>query len=139
MSQGVNKVILIGNLGQDPETRFMPNGNAVTSCSIATGKTIKDKKTGEPIERTEWHRVVFLHHLAEIAGKYLKKGNQVYVEGEMHTKQWERDGRKQYSTEVIASELTILGGGSAKEAVEPVKKATAKKGAGLPKDGDLPF
>ena len=108
MGQGVNKVILIGNLGQDPETRFMPNGNPVTTCSIATSKTIKDKKTGEAIERTEWHRVVFLRRLADIAGKYLKKGSQIYVEGEMHTKQWERDGQKHYSTEIIASELEIL-------------------------------
>lgn len=108
MSQGINKVILIGNLGQDPETRFMPNGKAVTTCSIATSKTVKDRKTGESIERTQWHRLVFLNHLAEIAGKHLKQGHQIYVEGEMQTKQWEKDGQKHYSTEVIASELQVF-------------------------------
>jgi single-strand DNA-binding protein len=101
-TRGVNKVILIGNLGQDPEVRYMPNGNAVATVSIATGETWKDKQTGEQRERTEWHRVVFFGKLAEIVGQYLKKGSKVYVEGRLQTRKWQgQDGQDRYTTEVV--------------------------------------
>jgi len=103
----LNKVMLIGNVGRDPEFKSTSNGTALVNMPIATTEKWKDKQ-GMQQEKTEWHRVVFLRRLADIAGKYLKKGSQIYVEGEMHTKQWERDGQKHYSTEIIASELEIL-------------------------------
>lgn len=109
MSKGVNKVILVGNCGQDPETRYMPNGNAVTNVSIATSETWKDKQTGQPQERTEWHRVVFFNRLGEIAGEYLKKGSKVYVEGSLRTRKWQgQDGQDRYTTEIVASEMQML-------------------------------
>jgi single-strand DNA-binding protein len=109
----VNKVILVGNLGRDPETRYMPDGGAITNISIATTENWKDK-AGEKQEKTEWHRVAFFGKLAEIAGEYLKKGSQVYVEGRLQTREWEKDGIKRYSTEIIASAMQMLGsrGGS---------------------------
>ena len=110
MARGINKVILIGNLGNDPETRSMPNGSSVTSISIATSESWKDKNTGAQQERTEWHKVVFFGKLAEIVAEYLKKGSSVYVEGSLRTNQWEKDGQKHYSTEIIASEMQMLGG-----------------------------
>ena len=110
MARGINKVILVGNLGNDPETRFMPNGNAVTNISIATSESWKDKQSGQQQERTEWHRVVFFNRLAEIAGEYLKKGSKVYVEGALRTRQWDKEGQKHYSTEIIASEMQMLDG-----------------------------
>lgn len=100
-SRGVNKVILIGNLGQDPEVRHMPNGNAVANVSLATSESWKDKTTGEAKERTEWHRVVFFGKLAEIVAQYLKKGAKIYVEGKLQTRKWEKDGVDRYSTEVV--------------------------------------
>jgi len=119
MARGVNKVILVGNLGRDPETRYMPSGGAVTNVSIATSKGWKDKDSGEQKERTEWHRIVFFNKLAEIAGEYLKRGSKVYIEGELRTRNWEKDGQKHYTTEVVASEMQMLdsrgemgGGGS---------------------------
>lgn len=109
MARGVNKVILVGNLGQDPETRYMPSGNAVTNISIATSESWKDKQTGEQQERTEWHRVAFFNRLAEIAGEYLKKGSKVYIEGSLRTRKYQaQDGSDRYSTEVIASEMQML-------------------------------
>ena len=99
MARGINKVILVGNLGRDPETRYMPNGNPVTNVTVATSRGWKDRESGENIERTEWHRVVFFNRLAEIANEYLRKGSKVYLEGELRTRQWERDGQKHYSTE----------------------------------------
>lgn len=109
MSRGtVNKVILIGNLGADPEVRYMPNGGAVTTIRIATTEAWKDKNTGQPQERTEWHRVVFYQRLAEIAGEYLKKGSKVYLEGSLRTQQWEKEGQKHYTTDVIANEMQML-------------------------------
>jgi single-strand DNA-binding protein len=105
----VNKVILVGNLGRDPETRYMPDGGAVTNISIATTETWKDKTSGEKQEKTEWHRVAFFGKLAEIAGEYLKKGSQVYVEGRLQTREWEKDGVKRYTTEIIASAMQMLG------------------------------
>lgn len=106
----VNKVILVGNLGRDPETRYMPNGEAVTNVTIATTDSWKDKQTGEKREATEWHRVVFYRRLAEIAGQYLKKGSQVYIEGSLKTRKWQdKDGVEKYTTEVIADSLQMLG------------------------------
>jgi len=108
MARGINKVILVGNLGRDPETRYMPSGGAVTNVSIATSKGWKDKYSGEQKERTEWHRIVFFNKLAEIAGEYLKRGSKVYIEGELRTRDWEKDGQKHYTTEVVASEMQML-------------------------------
>ena len=119
MARGINKVILVGNLGRDPETRYMPSGGAVTNVSIATSKGWKDRDSGEQKERTEWHRIVFFNKLAEIAGEYLKRGSKVYIEGELRTRDWEKDGQKHYTTEVVASEMQMLdsrgemGGGGA--------------------------
>ena len=111
MARGVNKVILVGNLGQDPETRYMPSGGAVTNVSIATSESWKDKQTGQPQERTEWHRVVFFNRLAEIAGEYLRKGSQVYLEGSLRTRKWQdQSGQDKYTTEIVASEMQMLGG-----------------------------
>ncbi|PLY17001.1 MAG: single-stranded DNA-binding protein [Sedimenticola sp.] len=118
MAKGINKVILIGNLGVDPETRFMPSGGAVTNIRLATSETWKDKNTGETQERTEWHRVVFFNRLAEIAGEYLKKGSKVYVEGSLRTRKWQdKDGQDRYTTEIVGNEMQMLdsrgAGGSA--------------------------
>jgi single-strand DNA-binding protein len=117
MARGINKVILIGNLGNDPETRYMPSGGAVTNISVATSESWKDKQTGQPQERTEWHRVVFFNRLAEIAGEYLRKGSKVYVEGSLRTRKWQdQSGQDRYSTEIVASEMQMLdsrGGGQA--------------------------
>ncbi|MFZ3323179.1 MAG: single-stranded DNA-binding protein, partial [Usitatibacter sp.] len=104
----VNKVIIVGNLGRDPETRYMPEGNAITNISVATTDKWKDKN-GEMQEKTEWHRVAFFGKLAEIAGEYLKKGSQVYVEGRLQTREWEKDGVKRYTTEIIANQMQMLG------------------------------
>jgi single-strand DNA-binding protein len=116
-SRGVNKVILIGNLGADPEVRYMPNGGAVTTIRLATSETWKDQQSGQQQERPEWHRVVFYRKLAEIAGEYLKKGGKVYVEGSLRTRQWKgQDGQDRYTTEIIADEMQMLdrvGGGGA--------------------------
>jgi single-strand DNA-binding protein len=106
----VNKVILVGNIGADPETRYMPNGDAVTNIRLATTETWKEKETGEKREQTEWHRVVFFRQLAEIAAKYLKKGSQVYVEGQLKTRKWQgQDGQDRYTTEIVANEMKMLG------------------------------
>ena len=105
----INKVILVGNLGQDPEVKYMPSGGAVTNLSIATTDTWKDKSSGEKRENTEWHRVVFFNRLAEIAGEYLRKGSQVYIEGNLRTRSWEDNGIKKYSTEIVAREMQMLG------------------------------
>lgn len=107
-SRGVNKVILVGNVGQDPETRYMPNGGAVTNVTLATSETWKDKNTGENQERTEWHRVVFYQRLAEIVAEYVKKGSKLYIEGALRTRSWEQDGVKRYTTEIIANEMQML-------------------------------
>ena len=106
----VNKVILIGNLGRDPETRYMPNGEAVTNITLATTETWKDRTSGERQEKTEWHRVTFYRRLAEIAGEYLKKGSQVFVEGRLETRKWtDKEGKDRYTTEIIANEMKMLG------------------------------
>ncbi|MDC0221206.1 single-stranded DNA-binding protein [Gammaproteobacteria bacterium] len=107
-SRGVNKVILVGNVGNDPEVRYMPNGNAVANISIATSDTWKDKTTGDQQEKTEWHRVVFFNRLAEIVEQYVKKGSKLYVEGRLQTRSWEQDGVKRYSTEIVSNEMQML-------------------------------
>lgn len=111
MARGVNKVILVGTLGGDPETRYMPNGAAVTNITVATNETWKDKETGEKKERAEWHRVVFFNKLAEIASKYLTKGGQVYIEGSLRTRKWtDNNGQDRYTTEIVANDMQMLGG-----------------------------
>jgi single-strand DNA-binding protein len=114
-SRGVNKVILVGNLGNDPESRFLPSGGAVTNITLATSETWKDKQSGQPQERTEWHRVVFFNRLAEIANEYLHKGSKVYLEGSLRTRKWQdKSGQDRYTTEIVAGEMQMLdsrGGG----------------------------
>mgnify|MGYP001814698452 CR=1 FL=1 len=111
MARGINKVILVGNLGADPETRYMPSGSAVTNLSLATSESWKDKQSGEQKERTEWHKVVMFDRLAEIAAEYLRKGSQVYIEGKLQTRKWQdRDGNDRWTTEIRASEMQMLGG-----------------------------
>jgi single-strand DNA-binding protein len=160
-SRGVNKVILIGNLGQDPEVRYMPNGGAVTNITVATSETWKDKNTGEMQEKTEWHRVVMFRRLAEIAGEYLKKGSKVYLEGKLQTRKWQdQQGQDRYTTEIVADEMQMLdsrgGGGSAEfggqsrsnnyggdQGGGQGRQAPAKSAPAMPDDGgfedDIPF
>jgi single-strand DNA-binding protein len=148
MSRGLNKVMLIGNLGNGPETRYTQGGAAVTSIGIATNETWKDKQTGEKQERTEWHNVTFFGRLAEVAGEYLRKGSKVYVEGQLRTNSWEKDGQKHYKTEIIASEMQMLdskgqGGGAPggqqkpppQRAAHPVSNPDSLKDF----DDDIPF
>ena len=153
----VNKVILIGNLGRDPETRYMPDGGAITNISVATTDTWKDK-AGEKQEKTEWHRVAFFGKLAEIAGEYLKKGSQVYVEGRLQTRKWQdKDGNDKYTTEIVADRMQMLGsrqgggaprdmaessGGSEGGGARAQQKPAAAKAAGGKFDDfedDIPF
>ncbi|NCF13985.1 MAG: single-stranded DNA-binding protein [Gammaproteobacteria bacterium] len=111
MARGINKVIVVGNLGGDPETRYMPSGSAVTNMTVATNESWKDKQTGEQKERTEWHKVAMFGRLAEIAAEYLRKGSQVYIEGKLRTRKWQgQDGQDRYTTEIIADEMQMLGG-----------------------------
>jgi len=111
MARGINKVIIVGNLGADPETRYMPSGSAVTNLSVATSETWKDKQSGEQKERTEWHKVAMFNRLAEIAAEYLRKGSQVYIEGKLRTRKWQdRDGNDRWTTEIVADEMQMLGG-----------------------------
>ncbi len=107
-SRGVNKVILVGNCGNDPEFRVMPNGNGVANVTLATSETWKDKNTGDQQEKTEWHRVIFFNRLAEIVEQYVKKGSKLYIEGRLQTRSWEQDGVKRYTTEIVASEMQML-------------------------------
>ncbi|HUR40716.1 MAG TPA: single-stranded DNA-binding protein [Verrucomicrobiae bacterium] len=150
MARGVNKVILIGNLGKDPETKSLPSGSAVTNIRLATAEGWKDKQTGEQKEHTEWHSVVFFDRLAEIAGQYLKKGSKVYIEGKLTTRKWtDKEGKERYTTEIRANEMQMLdskpgsgegaGGGYQRsegktERASPV--AAAEKGF---EDDDIPF
>ena len=111
MARGINKVILVGNLGADPDTRYMPSGKAVTNIRIATSESWKDKQTGDQQERTEWHSIVMYDRLGEIAAEYLRKGSQVYIEGKLRTRKWQdKEGKDRYTTEVIANEMQMLGG-----------------------------
>ncbi|MEJ2346481.1 MAG: single-stranded DNA-binding protein [Gammaproteobacteria bacterium] len=153
MARGVNKVILIGNLGRDPEIRYMPSGAAVANVALATSEQWKDKQTGETQERTEWHTVVFFNRLAEIVGEYLKKGSQVYVEGSLRTRKWQdKSGNDRYSTEIVASEMQMLGGrggggggGSNYGQSQGGQRSSAAPSAPAPADGpeefddDIPF
>lgn len=155
MARGVNKVILVGNLGRDPEVRYSPNGQAVANVTIATSESWKDKNTGDKQERTEWHRVVFFGKLAEIAGEYLKKGAQIYVEGRLQTRKWQdKDGADRYTTEIVASEMQMLGSregrgapagdfnqDTAPESAAPRggQKATAPAAVAKDLDDDIPF
>ncbi len=110
MARGVNKVILVGNLGRDPEIRYSANGQAIANVNIATSESWKDKNTGEKQEKTEWHRIVFFGRLAEIVGEYLKKGSQIYVEGRLQTRKWQdKEGKDRYTTEIVANEMQMLG------------------------------
>lgn len=111
MARGINKVIIVGNLGNDPDTKYMPSGSAVTNLSVATNESWKDKQTGEQKDRTEWHRVAMFNRLAEIAAEYLRKGSQVYIEGKLRTRKWQgKDGQDRYTTEIVADEMQMLGG-----------------------------
>ncbi|MBC54887.1 MAG: single-stranded DNA-binding protein [Gammaproteobacteria bacterium] len=113
-SRGVNKVILVGNVGKDPETRYLPSGGAVTNVALATSETWKDKNTGQAQEKTEWHRIVFFNRLAEIVNEYVRKGSKLYIEGRLQTRSWEQDGITRYATEIVANEMQMLdsrGGG----------------------------
>ena len=157
MARGINKVILVGNCGQDPETKFMPSGGSITRLSVATSEAWKDKQSGQQQERTEWHRVVFFNRLAEIAGEYLHKGSKVYIEGSLRTNKWQdKSGNDRYTTEIIASEMQMLdsrssggdamGGGG--EAPQQQRAAAKPQAAAAPApapenfndfDDDIPF
>ncbi|RUR13414.1 single-stranded DNA-binding protein [Legionella sp. km772] len=131
MARGINKVILVGNVGGDPEVRYMPNGNAVTTLSIATSESWKDKATGEKQDRTEWHRVVCFNRLGEIAGEYVRKGSKLYIEGSLRTRKWQdQQGQDRYTTEIIAADIQMLdskgtGGPSYEEAPPAYQQSSA--------------
>jgi len=149
MAKGINKVILIGNLGQDPDVRYMPNGNAVANVTLATSESWKDKNTGEAQERTEWHRVVFFRRLGEIVGEYCKKGSKIYVEGRLQTRKWQdKNGQDRYTTEIVADQMQMLdsrGGGSASfdsGGSRPAQNSAPSSPAPAPDadfDDDIPF
>lgn len=143
MSRGINKVILIGNLGADPETRYTANGTAITTVSLATSESWKDKQTGEAKERTEWHRVKFFGRLAEIAGEYLKKGRQVYIEGSIRTDKYtDKEGVERYATDIVANEMQMLGGKDGESRAPAKAKPSAPvqgAGPGDFQDDDIPF
>ena len=156
MARGINKVILIGNLGADPEVRYMPSGGAVANVNVATTDSWKDRQSGEQQERTEWHRVVLFGRLGEIAGEYLRKGSKVYIEGRLQTRKWQgQDGQDRYTTEIVANDMQMLDsrGGSTSFAQSPSSQAPADEWAQAPKakpapatsgpvddfDDDIPF
>lgn len=148
MARGVNKVILIGNLGKDPEVRYSPNGGAVANITLATSESWKDKNTGEQVDKTEWHRVVFFRRLAEIAGEYLKKGSKVYIEGKLQTRKWQdKDGNDRYTTEIVANEMQMLdsrSGGSTsynQQAAAPTSSTSNEPAmaSAADFDDDIPF
>jgi len=129
MARGINKVILVGNLGADPETRYMPSGKAVTNIRIATTEGWTDRTSGDKQERTEWHRVVLFDKLGEISAEYLRKGSQVYIEGALRTRKWQdKEGKDQYSTEIVAREMQMLGGRSGAGTGEPRSEGRAPAG-----------
>lgn len=139
MARGVNKVILVGNLGKDPEVRYAASGSAMANATLATSETWKDKTSGEKQEKTEWHKLVFFGKTAEIAGQYLKKGTQIYVEGRLQTRKWQnKEGADQYTTEVVVSEMQMLGSRptGTQETATP-EQQTADTGATF--DDDIPF
>jgi len=134
MARGVNKVILVGNLGKDPETRYMPSGSAVTNLTLATSESWKDKQSGEAQERTEWHKVAMFGRLAEIAAEYLRKGSQVYIEGKLRTRKWQdKEGKDRWTTEIVADEMQMLGskgGGGASAGASAMGAGAAAGGSG---------
>jgi single-strand DNA-binding protein len=137
MARGVNKVILVGNLGKDPETRYMPSGSAVTNLTLATSESWKDKQSGEQQERTEWHKIAMFGRLAEIAAEYLRKGSQVYIEGKLRTRKWQdKEGKDRYTTEIVADEMQMLGGkGGGGASAGAAAGAGAMAGAGAASGG----
>ena len=140
--KGVNKAIIVGNLGADPEARFSASGTAMCTIKVATSESWKDKQTGEKQERTEWHRVKFFGKLAEIAGEYLKKGSQVYVEGSIRTDKYtDKEGVERYATDIIAQNMRLLGGGPSSEAPKPSHAPARESGGGFEDDdlSDIPF
>ena len=143
MARGINKVILVGNLGRDPETRYLPSGGAVTNVSLATSRSWKDRDSGEQKEKTEWHRVVFFNRLGEIAGEYLKRGSKVYVEGELRTREWEKEGQKHFTTEIVANEMQMLDSKGANSDYEKDKNSSIAAPSSLSSsdmvDDDIPF
>ncbi|MBE9548853.1 MAG: single-stranded DNA-binding protein [Proteobacteria bacterium] len=149
MARGINKAILVGNLGKDPETRYTPSGSAVTNITIATSESWKDKQTGEQQERTEWHRVVFFNRLAEVAGEYLRKGSQVYIEGKIQTRKWQdQNGQDRYTTEIVGNEMQMLGSrgdnaGGGRPAAPPAAAPQQRQAAPPPPaddfEDDIPF
>ena len=150
-SRGVNKVILVGHIGADPEVRYLPSGAPVANVRMATSASWKDKQSGEREERTEWHRIVFFNRLAEIVGEYVRKGSQIYIEGSLRTRTYEKDGQTHYSTEIVANEMQMLGsrgaggeGGMAAPSGKSAMPPKAATGEGTPEnaepfDDDIPF
>ncbi len=141
MARGVNKVIIIGNLGQDPEVKYMPNGNAVANVTIATSESWKDKNTGEQVEKTEWHRVIFFKRLAEIVGEYLHKGSKIYIEGKLQTRKWQdKNGKDNWTTEIIAKEMQML---DSRDGTNQAPQSAPAQAAPAPAnndfDDDIPF
>jgi len=136
MARGVNKAIIIGNLGNDPEVRYMPSGSAVANVSVATTDSWRDKQSGEQVERTEWHRVVFFSRLAEIAGEYLRKGSKVYVEGRLQTRKYQdRDGVERYTTEIVANDMQMLDSRGAGSSTSAGFGPSSEAPAGAPRSG----
>lgn len=141
MARGVNKVILIGNLGSDPEVRYMPNGSAVANVSLATSTAWRDKQSGELLERTEWHRVAFFNRLAEIVGEYLRKGSKIYIEGSLRTRKWQdKNGMDRYTTEIVANEMQMLDNSrnNAYNEDNLTNKQNTHYGEPMPQDNDMP-
>jgi len=142
VSRGINKVIIVGNVGGDPETKYMPSGSAVTNLTVATNESWKDKQTGEQKERTEWHRVAMFGKLAEIAAEWLRKGSQVYIEGKLRTRKWQdKTGNDRYTTEIIADQMQMLGGkgGESKSNNAPSQPAADSQPGPDDFDDSLPF
>lgn len=146
MARGVNKVILIGNLGADPETRYAPSGTAITNVRLATTDSRRDKETGEFVDTTEWHRVVFFGRTAEVAQEYLRKGSQIFVEGRIKTNKWQdRDGNDRYTTEIIADQMQMLGGRGGGASAPPMDSGGSSRPAAKPQpaaefeDDEIPF
>lgn len=150
MARGVNKAIIVGNVGQDPEVRYMPSGSAVAEVSVATTESWKDKQSGDKQERTEWHRITFFGRLAEIVGEYVRKGSQIYVEGSIRTEKWQdKNGQDRYTTKIVANEMQMLGGrggsggtagfnqGASAPAAQPESSLAGSGGGDF--DDDIPF
>lgn len=141
---GINKVILVGRLGKDPETKYMPSGDAVTSFSIATSENWKDKQTGEKREKTEWHNIVAFRRLGEICGEYLRKGSQVYIEGKLQTRKWQdKNGNDRYTTEIVANDMQMLGSRPGGDSFAPAQSSAPRKAEpAMVEEGfddDIPF